>query len=298
MSSKLKGVFSAITSPCNEKECFLEDEFNALATDLYKQGIHGLYVCGNTGDGYLMELNERKRAAELAVDVSHKFNGKVIVHIGTQNTRDAIKLANHAAELKVTAISSMPPVNRDFPQVYGYYKDIAEAVRLPLLIYHIPSRTHHVFSFDEILQLLDIEGVMGLKYSDFNLFNMKRLIMARPGITVFNGCDEIFCLGLLFGCDGGIGTTYNLFPRHFVDIYEAIQKNDIVRAMKLQDSLSSFFDFMYRNGLYPIFEFLMAQQGYGRRTYRKPFIPIDSKVLNNIEPELHSRIEAMNKMLL
>lgn len=297
MSSKLKGVFPAIPSPCDKKECFLEEEFAALAADLYQQGVHGLYVCGNTGDGYLMSLKDRKRAAELAVRVSREFNGKVIVHIGAPNTRDAVDLALHAAEWQVAAISSMPPVNRGFPQVYGYYKDIALAAGLPLLIYYIPVVTHHAFSFEEMLQLLDIEGVAGLKYTDWNLYHMKRLMMARPGITVFNGCDEIFCLGLLYGSDGGIGTTYNLFPRHFIGIYEAIQKNDIVRAMQLQNGLSSFFDFLYRNGLYPIFEYLLARHGYGQRIYRKPFLPLDPAVLKNIEPELHDRLETLNALV-
>lgn len=115
MRSKLTDVFPAITSPCDEREFFLEDTFTALATDLYQQRIQGFYVCGNTGDDYLMSQRDRKRAAELAVEVSREYSVKVIVHIGTLTTREAVELAIHAAELQVDAIPSMPPLNRHPP---------------------------------------------------------------------------------------------------------------------------------------------------------------------------------------
>ena len=82
MAHDLKGIMPAIASPCDEADRFLEDEFAALAGNLYEQGVHGLYVCGNAGDGCNMQLEERKRAVEIAVDESQKSDAKVIAHVG------------------------------------------------------------------------------------------------------------------------------------------------------------------------------------------------------------------------
>ena len=104
--NKLEGIIPAIVSPCDEKDAFQDKTFAELVDHLYQQGVHGLYVCGATGDGYNMRLEERKRAAEIAIDKAKQFNGTTIVHIGSGNTRDAIELAQHAASAGATAMNS------------------------------------------------------------------------------------------------------------------------------------------------------------------------------------------------
>ena len=106
MTEKLSGIMPAIASPCDEKDVFQEDKFSALAEHLYKQGVNGLYVCGGTGDGYNMTLEERKRAVEIAIGLSPPYNGKVIVHVGSLNTRDAVHLAEHAAAAGSDAVQT------------------------------------------------------------------------------------------------------------------------------------------------------------------------------------------------
>lgn len=98
MKHSLQGILPAIVSPCDDNDRFLPDTFAELVVWLYAQGIHGLYVCGGTGDGYRMRLAERKKAAELATELS-VGKGLTIVHVGAANTRDAVELAEHSAEV-------------------------------------------------------------------------------------------------------------------------------------------------------------------------------------------------------
>ena len=65
MAEKLKGVMVPVASPCDENDVFQEDLFIKLVESLIDTGIHGFYVCGGTGDGFKMRLDERKRAAEI-----------------------------------------------------------------------------------------------------------------------------------------------------------------------------------------------------------------------------------------
>jgi N-acetylneuraminate lyase len=287
---KIEGVIPALASPCDENDCFLEDKFVNLISHLYSQGVHGVYVCGATGDGYNMRLEERKRAAELAVEVSREYGGLAILHIGCYNTRDAVELAEHAAHIEADAVASIPPVNRTFEQVMSYYTDVAKAAQLPTLIYQVPLLSHLHLTVEDMLRLLDIEGVTGMKYTDWNLFIVKRLMMARPDITILNGFDEVFCLSLINGAHGGVGTSYNLFPVLYVKIYNAVKAGNIARAMELQNIFLAFVEKWHKNGYRAVFEYLMRRKGYGDHFFRRPRETIDPELLRNIEPELNRHI--------
>jgi len=292
----LRGILPAVASPCDEKDVFLDEQFASLITALYRDGVNGVYVCGGTGDGYKMRLEERKRAAEIAVEISREFEGTVIVHVGTLSSRDTIELAAHAAEIGATAVSSMPPANSDHSQLVSYYSDIARAARIPVLVYHFPGLTHRTPTVDEMIELLEIDGVVGLKLSDWNLFFMKRLLLARPDTIVFSGKDEFLCPALLYGAHGGIGTWYNLFPKPYVGIYHAVRQWHIGQAMELQNRLLSFCDFALRYGLAPVFELLMRRRGFGPNCFRRPRVVLDSKTRIQIEPELDARIAAIEEV--
>ena len=296
MTQGLKGIIPAVASPCDDDDVFIEDKFAELATNLYAQGVHGLYVCGATGDGYNMLSQERKRAAEIAVELSQEYDAKVIVHVGTSNTRDSVELAVHAAATGANAVSAMPPANRNLEQLISYYTEIARASQLPLLVYHIPKLTSTALTVDEMVRLLDIEGVAGLKFSDSNLFFMKRLLMQRPEITVFNGNDELLCLGLLYGARGGIGMTYNLFPRLFLGIYEAVGQGDIKRAMDLQSRFLPYIDIVLRYGLRAWFELAMRERGLAPHCYRRPREVLDEATSCRLLAELRPKIAAIEEV--
>lgn len=296
MPEDLKGIFPAIASPCDEADRFLEDPFAGLAERLYEKGVQGLYVCGGTGDGYNMRLEERKRAVEIAVEVSRKYNGKVVAHVGAPSTRDAAELAAYAAQAGAHAVSSMPPANCDHAQLIGYYTDIARAAQLPLLVYHIPLLSRHALTVDEMLALLDIEGVTGFKISDWNLFFMKRVLMARPDAVVFNGNDEFLLPGLLYGANGGIGMNYNLFPELFLGIYRAVAEGNIARALDLQERFLAYADVLWRyGGIKPNFESLMRDMGLAPYVWRRPRPARDEETNREFLAEVRPKLEDIQK---
>ncbi len=296
MTQGLKGIMPAVASPCDANDVFLEGKFVELLTNLYKQGIHGVYVCGATGDGYNMLLPERKRATEMAVEVSGQYGGKTVVHVGTSNTRDSVELAGHAADAGADAVSAMPPANRNLDQLANYYTEIARTSGLPLLVYHIPILTGTALTANEMLRLLDIEGVVGFKFSDWNLFFMRRILMQRPEVPVFNGNDEFLCPGLLYGACGGIGMNYNLFPRLFLGIYNAVGESDIGRAMDLQNRFLAYIDIIWRYGLRPSFEAVMRQRGLAPYCFRRPRQVLDEARSRALMAELGPKIAAIEEV--
>lgn len=297
-SKKIEGILPAIASPCDENKVFLEDKFLTLAESLYEADINGLYVCGGTGDGWNMSVAERKRAAEIAIDLSKKYDGTVVIHVGCMlKSDDSVLLVEHAARAGADAVSSIPPKDLDQKELVEYYTDLAKASDLPVFVYHFPMLTGRTPSVEEIIELLDIPGVIGLKMTDWNLFMMKRLRLARPEVIIFSGFDEILCPGLMYGANGGIGTWYNLFPKLYVAIYKAVQSGNISRAMDLQQRLVAFCDTAWIYGIRETFEFLMAKRGFGPKCFRDFQPTTDTETLKSIEPELDKKIAAIEGVL-
>ena len=230
-----KGVYPAAVSPKDDEGRFSASRFESLIDHLYTSDVHGLYLCGNTGEGYLLPVSARKEATEVAVAAS-KGKGKVIVHVGAPAEEDAVDLAKHAAEAGADAISSLPPYVQgySFEEVHTHYTRLAFASGLPLFVYYIPVVTHREFSLAEMDQLLSIEGVAGLKFTNHNLYLMEGIMDGGRDPHVFNGHDEVFLAGMAMGAQAGIGTYYNIMPKHFVGIYEAALSGDYETGRQLQ----------------------------------------------------------------
>jgi N-acetylneuraminate lyase len=236
-TGNLSGILPAAVTPLDADERFAPAAFEALLESLYSAGVDGVYVCGGTGEGLLQTVEQRKRVAEAAVANSPK--GKlVIVHVGSHRTADAIELAGHAGKIGAAAISALPPLgNYSFPETRGYYEAIAAAADVPLLVYFFPGAYPGVHTLEQVLDLCRIPNVAGLKYTDFDLYRLRRL--KQSGAVVFNGYDEVLAPGLLMGADGGIGTFYNVVPQMFVQLYQCARRGDWEGARTVQDGINT-----------------------------------------------------------
>ncbi len=294
---RFQGILPAIASPCDENDVFQEEAFVALAEHLYRQGVHGLYVGGATGEGFRMPPEERCRAISLAIAASKEHNGVAICYVGANNSRDAIRLAEFAGEAGADAVASFPLAGVTQRQNVEYYTDIARAAGVPTLVYHVPILTGVETTVDEMLQWLEIEGVIGVKYTDWNVHALKCLKMARPDIILYNGFDQILTPGLLYGADGGIGTFYNNFPKLFLGIYNAVQSGNIQRAMQLQDLFSELMHFGSKAGIGAMWEMMMQDQGLCRFALRRPRPAMTEASRKMLREGLPGRIEAIEQIV-
>ncbi|MBR5768047.1 MAG: dihydrodipicolinate synthase family protein [Clostridia bacterium] len=268
--SKFNGILVPIISPLTPDGGVDFKAFEKVVRYVFEKGVDGLYVCGGTGDANYLRLEERKQIAELACRLC-KENGKLcIVHAGARSTRDSVELVKHAASIGADAVSAMPAAKMNRNQLLGYYGALSEASgNTPFLVYYIPGVTVDI-DLDTFLKLLDLKNVIGLKFSNENFFYMKRLMINRPDIVIFNGCDELLTYGLLNGANGGIGMNYNVFPELFVLIYKCVRNGDIANALKLQDALAAFLDPVFRYGLYESVEHTIKLRFGIESCFREP----------------------------
>lgn len=272
--SSFQGILPAVVTPFDEGERFAAAVFERLLERLYAQGIHGIYVCGSTGEGLLQSVAQRKQIAEVAVRCSPKGK-QVILHVGANNTGDAVELTRHAGRIGAHAVSSLPPSgDYSFAEVRSYYEAIATASEVPVLVYYFPGICPTVNSTEEILELCEISNVAGLKFTDFDLHKMS--ILRRHGHAVFNGCDEVLVAGRLMGANGGIGSFYNLVPELFLQVYDLTENGHWKEARAIQDRINELIEIVLRFPGIAAIKTVLAWSGIDCGQCLKPRRALDS----------------------
>lgn len=268
---EMKGVIPALMTVFAEDETIDESGMRELVDHLINKGVDGLYLTGSTGEGFLMSMEERKEIVEIVID---QAAGRVpiMVHVGTIGTKNSIKLAEHAYQNGADAVSSVPPFywNFDEEHIYNYYKDIAEATPLPMIVYNIELAG--TIAYDSIKKLAAIKNVKGIKYtatSHFEIASIKDEL--GEDFLVYSGADEMASSGLFNGADGLIGSFYNLMPELFMEIYEAINNNDLKTARKKQQNAIRIIKYSVQYDFYSLMRLALSWMGVNAGYSRRPF---------------------------
>ena len=256
----LRGILPATVTPLDAGGRFARAPFEQLLGRLYAGGVHGVYVCGTTGEGPLLSRSEREAVAEAAV--AGTPNGRhVIVHVGAASMEETLALARHAAGIGAHAISSLPPSSApfSFEDLYRYYEALATHTDLPLVVYYFPQMAPVMDSTERLEALCALPNVCGVKYTDFDLYRMSCIV--SPDRVVFNGRDEVLAAGLLMGAGGGIGSFYNLVPELFVALYAATQAGRWDEAGALQRRVNALIRTVLEYPLFPAIKQILAWTG-------------------------------------
>ena len=238
---ELKGIYPAIMTPFDAQGAVSETGLRKMVQHALEVGVNGFYVCGGGGEGLLLTVAERQQVLEIVLDAV-KGKVPVIAHVGAFQIPDAIRLARHAGQAGADAVASMPPAYFYQPNLDGlvqFYRQVAEAAERPVLAYNIPGRIPINLDTRTFERLIRIPGVVGLKDSSGNLAQITLTAAIDDGkIIVFNGEDQVLWYGLMAGCVGGIGSTYPVMLKVFVDLYRAFLARDWDRGLELQRGIN------------------------------------------------------------
>jgi len=276
--SEIRGVIPAMVSCFDENEEYDSRRQRLLTARLIERGVNGLYLTGSTGEGFLMTPDERKRLVEDVIDAA---GGRVpvIVHVGALSTKISADLARHAEKAGADAVSSVPPFYYKFgdDQIVSYYRDLAGSVGIPLVVYNIVLAG--AVGFGLVKRLAALPGVGGIKYtlqSHFEILRLKEEI--GKDFIVYSGSDEMAMSGLSFGADGLIGSFYNLIPEVFLDLYDAVKRNDLAAAREKQRLANAVIMKHLASGDYmAAMKRSMTWMGLDPGICRAPFTRIDSE---------------------
>lgn len=239
-NSFLSGLIAAPFTPLNKKGELNLGPIQAYVDFLVNTGVQGAFVCGTTGEGPSLRIEEKKAVYEEWVRCS-KNRLKVIAHVGGTCHTESEELAIYAEDIGVDAIAAMAPYffkPQETDELLQFLKSIAEATpNLPFYYYHIPSVTGVNIPAHEILKAAEkkIPNLVGVKFTHSNLMDLQQsLVLNKNHFDILFGADEILLSALIHGVRSAVGSTYNYMAPVYIEMIEAFDKQDLEKARKCQ----------------------------------------------------------------
>ena len=272
--SDMMGAYSALFTPYTKDNRVNVEMIGRLVEHNLAGGLRGFFVGGTTGEGMLLTLDERKLLLETVVK-ANRGRGKVIAHVGAVRTEDSVALSRHAADVGADWVASVPPVYfaQTFEGTLFHYRKIAEASDLPFMVYAFNTAVEP----ERDVQLFKIRNIKGMKFTNANFYSIQQLcrLLDEPALFL-NGKDELMIGALAMGCfQGGIGTTYNMLPRHFAEMCRLVlDENDVASACPLQEEANAVIALMIKYGNMSFAKAMMRFIGLDCGSCRGPIPPL------------------------
>ena len=255
--NRIDGYIAAPFTPMLENGDLNLDLIPEYASYLIRNDLDGAFVCGSTGEGALLNKEERMALTEKWIEAS-KGELKIVVHTGGTNLRDQLSLAAHAEKAGAWAVAAMapaflPPTRNE--ELVTYCKAIAGAAPgLPFYYYHIPALNGVHLSVTELLRAahMEIPNFAGVKYTFLNMFEFEQCRHIAEGkYEMMWGLDEMFLDGLAYGNSSGVGGTYNHCFSLYRDMSKAYQLKDMEKCRELQHKSHQFCEILgkYRGNI-------------------------------------------------
>lgn len=251
-------------------------------------GAHGVFPLGTNGEFPLLSPEERDGVVDAVVDAVGG-DVPVIAGVGAPSTKQTIAHAKHAAAAGADGVVVVTPYYYplDGDAAVAHYRRVAEAVDLPLYIYHIPSKTGNSLSLETLAALADIDSVAGLKDSSKDVPWLGQAVDAHPELTFLAGSDSLLFAGLEIGCTGVVSAVANAFPELVVELYEAYDEGDEARARDLQSTVYDVRD-AFKQGPYMAgVKSALSLRGFDAGPLRSPLRRMDEAGEAALERELH-----------
>jgi N-acetylneuraminate lyase len=290
--SPLSGLVAAPFTP------FAPDGELALATVpklarlVAKNRIAAAFVCGTTGEGVSLTVDERRQVAE-AWRHALSDEVKLIVHVGCSSLGDSRELARHAQKIGADAIATIAP---SFFKPAGpdalvaWCANVAGAAPdLPFYYYHMPAMTGVRIPAADFLAQVNgqIPTLAGVKFTDEDLLDFARTRDIGAGRhTILFGRDELLLSGLEHGAPGAVGSTYNYAAPLFHRIIDAHAAGNLKEARELQQRAREFIDVLNAFGGLPAGKAIMKLIGVDCGPVRLPLISLDPVNENELRRRL------------
>jgi 4-hydroxy-tetrahydrodipicolinate synthase len=235
------GSMVAIVTPMRRDGAVDFDAWSRLVDFHLQNGTHGLVVGGTTGESPTITESELRELTERAcAQVGKRI--PVIVGAGTSNTAATVVRTRWLSELPVDGLLVVTPAYNKPPQegLYRHFAAVAEASRVPVILYNIPGRTAVDLQPATVARLMKFPNIVSVKEGVASLDRVRELVaQAKPGFTVLSGDDATSREALLAGARGVISVTANVAPRLVSEMVAAAGRGDAAQAASIDSQLAA-----------------------------------------------------------
>jgi 4-hydroxy-tetrahydrodipicolinate synthase len=263
-----------------------EDAFRDFVEWQIAEGSHGLVPVGTTGESPTLTHEEHRRVVEICVEVAAR-RVPVIAGAGSNSTREAIDLAQHAEKAGADAVLVVTPYYNKPNQrgLYAHFRAVAEAVSIPLIIYNIPPRSVVDMSPKTMGKLFrDCKNVVGVKDATANLAraSLQRHRMG-PDFIQLSGEDATALGFMAHGGHGCISVTANVAPKLCSEFQAACLAGDFKKALGYQDRLMPLHRALFLDPSPAPTKFALSLLGKMQPDVRSPIVSVGSDTREEVE---------------
>lgn len=272
----LRGVGVAFITPFKEDESVDYEALIRLVDYQIQNNTDYLVVLGTTAETATLTEAEKTKIVETVI---HRVNGRIpiVLGVGGNNTRAIVdQLKNDNFEGIDAILSVVPYYNKPSQEgIYQHYKAIAEASKLPVILYNVPGRTAVNMTAETTLRLAnEFSNIVAIKEASGDMAQMDDIIKRKPdNFDVISGDDGITFPLITLGAIGVISVIGNAFPKEFSRMTRLALEGDYQSALTIHHSFSELFKLLFIDGNPAGVKSMLHMMGYIENKLRLPLVP-------------------------
>ena len=233
--TKFHGVYPYLVSPVDAQGRVKTDVLGKLSADLIDAGVHGLTPLGSTGEFAYLTREQRDAVVKTTIEAAHK-RVPVIAGVASTSTADAVEQAKRYQGFGADGILAI--LEAYFPlkdaQIEAYFRAIADAVDIPVVLYTNPNFQRSDLTLDVIARLSEHPRIRYIKDASTNTGRLLSIMSRAPTMKVFSASAHIPAAVMLIGGVGWMAGPANIVPRQSVRLYDLCRAQKWPEAMALQ----------------------------------------------------------------
>lgn len=281
-----KGSAVALITPFDETGAIDWPAFDTLLTFHLENQTDALVITGTTGEVSTLTDEEQINLIKRAVEV---VEGKIPIIAGTgiNDTRHTIELSTKAQAAGADALLLVTPYynKANHQGMLLHFTKIADAVSIPIILYHVPGRTGAVLSVEQVVELAQHPNIVAIKDATGDLSYTKALAeqVDLDQFAIYSGNDDLIYDILALGGKGVISVLANILPQETHQICQSYFEGDTETSYKLQNDYARLIDSLFVE-VNPIpVKYMMHLMGYNQNAYRLPLWEPSEQVKKELE---------------
>ncbi|MGG5462525.1 4-hydroxy-tetrahydrodipicolinate synthase [Clostridium sp. B9] len=230
-----KGSCVALITPFTEDGVNYEELRKLLEWHIENQ-TDAILVCGTTGEGSTMTLEEKKEVIKFSVDVVNK-RVPVIAGTGTNNTKSSIELSQYAEKVGADMVLIITPYYNKTSQkgLEAHFKAVNDAINIPIMLYNVPGRTGMNISPLMLTKLAELKNVVAIKEASGDISQVAKMAeLCGDKIDIYSGNDDQIIPILSLGGAGVVSVLANVIPEETHRMCEKYFLGEVIEAREIQ----------------------------------------------------------------
>lgn len=276
--TELGRLFTAMVTPMRSDESVDIDQAKRLGRALLETGSDGLVVCGTTGEASTLEFEEERLLFRELLPVTREHGAALVAGTGSNSTRTAIDSSIRAEQIGVDALLLVVPYYNKPSQegLYRHFRAVAESVRIPCILYNVPSRTGTNMTAATQLRLAAVPNIVGTKEASGDLDQIGRIIAGAPeGFRIWSGNDGDNLPILSIGGYGAVSVVSHLAGRQVRGCIDAAVRGDLAAAGRIHRRLMPLVKAMFLDGNPVPLKYALNHVGFPVGPSRPPLVEPD-----------------------